>query len=65
MRMRITNAAMAEPIPASVSMARAIDSPRDRVECVIESPATRSIDGNKAGDIVSSSIESQCNEIRI
>jgi hypothetical protein len=50
---RIKNAAITEASPASVSIVRPIDSPRDRVECVAESPATRSIEGDMAGVIVS------------
>ena len=47
----MTDAARAEHSPASVSNARPIDSPRDRVEWVSESPTTRLADGDKAGAI--------------
>jgi len=51
--MRITEAAIVEIIPASVSNARPIDSPRDRVTSFAESLAPSCIVGNMAGVIFS------------
>ena len=53
MRTRITMAAIAEARPASASRMRPTDSARDKVECVVESPAARLIEGMKALAIVS------------
>jgi hypothetical protein len=49
---RTTEAAIAEPSPVAVAKARPTDSPRDRVECVTESPVTSLTEGNTAGNIV-------------
>jgi len=51
--MRITEAAIVEIIPASVSNARPIDSPRDKVTSFAESLAPSCIEGNMAGVIFS------------
>jgi len=53
MMTRMIDAAKAEKSPASVSRARPTVSPRDKVERYSESPATRLMEGNKAGAIVS------------
>jgi hypothetical protein len=48
----MTDAAIVENSPAAVLKATPIDSPRDRVECVSESPVTRSIERNDPSSII-------------
>src|SRR5882762_1047100 len=61
MRVMMTKAAIEDISPASVSKASPIDSPRDKVVCVAESPIIRLMAVKKLSDILfSDSVDYPC-----